>query len=127
MRNATVTSRLAVVLFLICGGCGENGSTTPAGSTVPVKGKVTYKGQPLTEGDVAFEPLDTGRPANGKVEADGSFTLTTFKDGDGAVIGTHRVGVSGNKKLPARFRNPASSKTEVEVTADKTEYTIDFH
>jgi hypothetical protein len=125
MSNVARTIALAVVL-LPCWGCGSDSSAPPAGSTVPIKGKVTFKGQPVTGGDIQFEPTDSGRPANGKIQPDGTFTMTTFKEGDGAVPGTHRVAVSGNVKLPARYKTPSSSKTEVEVTAGKTEYTIDF-
>ena len=59
-----------------------------------VTGKVTYNGAPLTAGTVNFTPQDnTLRAAAGKINADGTYTLTTFDEGDGAIVGKHRVAV----------------------------------
>jgi hypothetical protein len=99
------------------------------GTTVPVKGKVTYKGKPLTQGEIVFEPDSAGREAHGNILPDGSFELTTFKQGDGAVPGTHRIAVTGtsrNDGVPAKFKNVSSSKTQVEVAEGKTEYAVDL-
>jgi hypothetical protein len=126
MRTAAGTTSLAALVLLACWGCGDGGSKPYVAPTVPVKGKVTYKGQPVTAGNVMFEPIDIGKEAFGKIQPDGTFTLTSFKDGDGAVKGVHRVGVINNNKIPRMYRDPASSKTEVEVTEGKTDYTIDF-
>ena len=119
---------LASLVFLPCWGCGsDSGQLT--GTTIPVKGKVTFKGKPLTQGEIVFEPDSAGREAHGPIKSDGSFELTTFKQGDGAVPGTHRVAVTGTSKkdaVPLKYKNPSSSKTEVEVAEGKTEYTVDF-
>jgi hypothetical protein len=126
MRKAAGLAALMLVSFW---GCGSD--TSPgAGVMVPVKGKVTYKGMPLTQGEVVFEP-DGGREAYGRIQPDGTFELTTFKKGDGAVRGVHRVGVSGSLKggkgaVPLKYKSPSSSKTEVEVADGKTEYAIDL-
>ena len=61
---------------------------------IPVKGKVTLKGQPLTTGTIRFEPDDFGRPASGKLQSDGTFVLSTPKEGDGVVPGHHRVSIT---------------------------------
>jgi hypothetical protein len=129
MRNVAGPIALTALVVLSCWGCGT-GSGAPAGTTVPVKGKVTYKGQPLTQGSVVFEP-DGGREANGEIKLDGTFELTTFKIGDGAVPGVHRVGVTGSLKggkspVPVKYRSPSSSKLEVEVSADKTDYSLNI-
>ena len=128
MRNVAGPIVLAA-LVLSCWGCGTS-SEPPAGTTIPVKGKVTYKGQPLTQGSVVFEP-DGGREANGEIQSDGTFELTTFKIGDGAVPGVHRVGITGSLKggkspIPVKYRSPSSSKLEVEVSAGKTDYPVDI-
>ena len=97
--------------------------------TVPVKGKVTYKGKPLTQGEIVFEPESAGREAHGGIQSDGTFELTTYKQGDGAVPGTHRVAVTGTSKkdaVPTKYKNVSSSKTQVEVAEGKTGYTVDF-
>jgi hypothetical protein len=99
------------------------------GTTIPVKGKITYKGRPLTQGEIVFEPNSAGREAYGNIQPDGTFELTTFKAGDGAAPGTHRVAVTGTSKkdaVPVKYQSTSSSKTEVQVAEGKTEYTIDF-
>ena len=99
-------------------GC-QPAQAVPAGATVPVKGVLRYQGKPLTSGAVTFEPTDIGREAHGEVRPDGTFELTTFRPGDGAVAGTHRVAVDGAKGLPARFRRPSSSGVEVNVACSR--------
>ena len=120
---------LAAALLSSCWSCGSDAGQF-VGQTVPVKGKVTYKGKPLTQGEVVFEPDGgTGREAHGKIQEDGTFELTTFKAGDGASPGTHRVAVSGTSKkdaVPSKYKNTSSSKTEVEVAEGKTEYVVDL-
>ncbi|SIO14988.1 hypothetical protein SAMN05444166_2712 [Singulisphaera sp. GP187] len=78
-----------------CGGRDKN--ELPA---VAAAGKVTYKGNPVSQGTMYFLP-DTGRPATGIIK-DGSFTLTTYNDGDGAVAGKHRVGVISTEDVPTK-------------------------
>jgi hypothetical protein len=73
---------LALTLF---GGCGsglpERGKVT---------GKVTFNGKPVPQGTVTFYPK-TGRSASGRIQPDGTYTLTTFDEGDGAIVGSHEV------------------------------------
>jgi hypothetical protein len=120
---------VAAVSLALCAGCGSE-SGTFVGSTVPVKGTASYKGKPLSQGEIVFEPDSGGREAHGSIGPDGTFELTTFKHGDGAVAGTHRVAVTGTSKkdnVPIKFKNVSSSKTQVEVAEGKTEYSVDFH
>ena len=63
----------------------------------PVRGKVLYKGQPAVGARVVFHPrhdadLQAPHPA-GVVAEDGSFTLTSYKAGDGAPAGDYTVAV----------------------------------
>jgi hypothetical protein len=61
----------------------------------PASGAVTVDGVPFTTGKVMFSPIAkgedrrAGRPALGRLQSDGSFTLSTYKEGDGAVVGEH--------------------------------------
>jgi len=120
---------LAIVLLSSCWGCGSNAAPY-VGKTVPVKGKVTYKGKLLTQGQIVFEPDNSGREAHGSIQPDGTFELSTFAKGDGAVPGTHRVAVTsgkiGKRVVPVKYQNTSSSKTEVEVAEGKSEYVVDF-
>jgi hypothetical protein len=77
-----------MLTLLIPTGCGKK--TLP---TAPVEGKVLFEGKPLTFGGVLFQP-DDGPMARGSIQPDGTFRLTTYRDGDGAVLGMHRVQIA---------------------------------
>ncbi len=79
---------IAVFAALLLTGCGES---PPA--TVEVTGQVLLDGEPCEAAMVMFQPA-SGRPATGRTDGDGRFTLTTFSDGDGAVPGEHVVVVT---------------------------------
>jgi len=125
MRNVAGPIILVALFLIPCTGCGSKAETFTV-TTVPVKGRVTYLGKPLTKGTVKFEP-DSGREAHGDIKSDGSFVLSTFKEGDGAVPGTHRVAVSGaGRQVPIKYANVSSSKIEKEVVEGTTDYPIDL-
>ncbi|MEX0727614.1 MAG: hypothetical protein WEB58_01385 [Planctomycetaceae bacterium] len=127
---------LAGCLFSITG-CG--GIDAP--ETVPVSGTVTYKGTPLTNGKVRFNPVDSkdGRPAEGSIGSDGAFTLSTYKDGDGARPGEYNVtvvsytgesggldkdkalglSISDKSAIPEKYNDPATSGLKETVESGK--------
>ena len=121
---------LAVIILVACCGCGAEPGTL--GDLVSVKGKVTYKGQPLTSGVVHFEPDGYGRPATGKLQPDGSYTLSTMKEGDGAVAGEHIVTIGGFDKPLAsdrtlkKYGSRRDSHLTAEVDADHAEFNFDL-
>ena len=115
-----------VILLAAAAGCGARAEHAAlSGKILPVKGVVTYKGKPLTQGTVRFEP-DAGREAEGTIGPDGTFTLTTFQPGDGAVPGFHRVAVSTprKKQIPSKYSSFSMSGIEMEVNEEKAEYII---
>jgi len=65
----------------------------------PVRGTVTCNGQPVNEGVVLFVPkvppgadaMNSGKTASGYIKPDGTYVLTTYDKGDGAMIGEHEV------------------------------------
>lgn len=64
-----------------------------------VYGTVTYDGKPVTKGKVTFSPVASegisgGTASMGLIETDGTYTMTTFDTGDGAIIGQHIVTVT---------------------------------
>ena len=90
------------LVLLLLAGCGSGHP-----ETAPVSGKITYDGNPVTQGKIVFYP-EHGRSATGQIGPDGSYTLTTFDQGDGAVLGKHRVTikstrVTGQEQLPKSF------------------------
>jgi hypothetical protein len=78
----------------MAGGC----SNSPY-DMAPVTGRVTIDGQAFGHGKVMFAPVATGKDRNsgraafGVLESDGSFALSTYEPGDGAVVGEHWVTV----------------------------------
>jgi hypothetical protein len=98
-------------------GCaGDSGRPKVA----PVSGKVTQNGKTLTMGDVTFTPTGgmpgTGHVATGQIGPDGSYRLTTFNTGDGAVLGTHKVTVV--------VRSPADMRKMNELKGGKIAYKL---
>ena len=95
-----------------------------------------------------FMPEAGGAPGRGATATDGSFTLSTFAGGDGALIGRHREaivkdevtgikadagGLSGpaaaggpkvKRLVPARYTDPATSGLTADVAAGET--TVEF-
>lgn len=85
-------------LLLSCvAGCGGGQPF----SVAPVSGTVRCNGTPLKEGLVVFVPVgkadgkakETGRSASGLIQPDGTYQLTTYDAGDGAIVGPHTVQV----------------------------------
>lgn len=141
------TAMLAVCLMIFLAvGCGPR---RPA--TVRVSGRVLLDGAPLPAAAVLFEPVSGGVPARGSTGSDGTFTLTTFTRGDGALPGRHRVAVSKvvvegvaagpdgleaappagppteRAVVPTRYADPATSGLEATVAAgaDTLEFAIE--
>lgn len=79
--------RCAMLIVLTLVGC-ERGP-----QMAPVSGKVLYNGKPLEFGSVTFQP-PSGQPAVGFIRPDGTFTLSTYRPGDGAVVGLHQVRIA---------------------------------
>lgn len=94
-RRVPVTLAGLALLSLALGGCSHDPNMPKLGR---VYGKVTYNGKPVGSGHVVFTPAagkggDTGQTASGDIESNGSYELTTFKSGDGAILGEHVVSV----------------------------------
>jgi hypothetical protein len=109
--------------------------------TAPVVGKVTYRGKPVPTGTVMFTP-DEGPAATGNIAPDGTYRLTTYREGDGAVIGRHKVTITALQDMgnllpeqrsptppplvPVKYLSAETSGLTAEVKPDVTN-TIDFH
>lgn len=65
---------------------------------VQVSGIVLVDGKPLTVGFIQVAPADY-RAASGKINPDGTFTLSTNTENDGCVIGTHPVAIIALESL----------------------------
>ena len=98
---------VATITLVLCAGCG---SGQP--ETAPVEGTVRLSGEPVTSGRVTFYP-EQGRPATGHIGADGTYTLTTFDEGDGALLGKHRVTIRSTHVDVQSVDMPKSIEDEV--------------
>jgi hypothetical protein len=144
--RAAAVAAAALSLFVLQG-CGRHKP-----ETAPVAGHVTYRGKPVPSGRIVFYPSH-GRSAMGTIEPDGSYRLTTFDPGDGALLGRHRVtieatriirapqpkslgeesqfgGVAANGLailwlVPETYSRPESTPLTAEVTRGKN--TVDFN
>jgi len=86
-RIALIVGILALVLIA---GCGDK--------TYPVQGQLVFEdntpAKELAGFTVMFQSAEHKNSANGIVKADGSFTVGTFKDNDGAMLGKQRVAIT---------------------------------
>lgn len=120
------------ILIMVAGitGCGSDNFPT-----APASGTVICQGKPVSGGMVYFSPIGTGgksavtgKPASGSVGDDGKFVLTTYQDGDGAVIGQHHVIYSpplSDGPAP-KFPCAGSVPADQTVKAGKNEFTVDL-
>lgn len=88
-QRLLLQSVLLVVSMISFAGCGSDDGP----KMKPIRGEVTYNGKPLTHGRVVYMPKDptAGRQANGPIQSDGSFVLTTQEAGDGAIHGEYDI------------------------------------
>ena len=81
-----------------------------------VRGAVTAGGKPVPQGVIRFHPQAGGRPATGTLASDGTYTLTTVKPGDGALLGAHRVTIEAKRleegEVPRSFDEEAKMVKE---------------
>jgi hypothetical protein len=77
---------MLVASCLLCMGCGSDSGTSPVRGVVMLDGEIYTQG-----GSVVFQPEGKGKMASGIIQSDGTFELSTYTQGDGAVIGTHKV------------------------------------
>jgi hypothetical protein len=108
MKRLVLLRRLALLstAALIFGCSSANGL-----NLAKVRGKVTYKGQPVKNGTVMFMPDDSkgtiGPPAVGTITSDGSFIMSTESAGDGVIVGSHKVGITGVEEKPVSSESDA--------------------
>ena len=76
---------------VLAAGCG-GGSSNPA--TAPVTGTVQLNGQAVEGATVTFVGEASPRPATGITDAQGKFTLTSFKPNDGAPPGEYSITIT---------------------------------
>ena len=88
----------AFTLFMV--GCGPSRPETAA-----VEGTVTYQGKPVEGARVTFYPPNN-RPAGGTTDVEGKFSLMTFSQDDGVILGECSVAISKQTGAPPSAAHP---------------------
>jgi hypothetical protein len=108
----------------------EKASTAESGDKALVSGRVTFEGRPLPGGYFVSLVSDEGRSFSAGVQKDGVYTFRTP-----IRPGRYRVQIEtfleketppGNVEVPARYRNAATSKLEVELQAGRRVVDLDL-
>jgi hypothetical protein len=110
--------------------------------THPVRGKVYFEGAPAPQAYVVFSsPATRERPAvraDALVEADGSFTPSTYTAFDGLPAGTYGVtvvwrkpfttaaGTPGPNLLPGRYARPETSGLKATIKPGPNEVVLEL-
>jgi hypothetical protein len=143
-RSTRAAVLIGAVLFV--GGCASPPPANEPDALVPhpVAGKVTFDGQPVGGIVVTLFPLDAPTvpkvPKNpqGVTKDDGTFTISTFADNDGAPAGGYRVllrwpdpegtkserGAEGGEDKLLGWYDAAHSKFDVRVKPGKNELPV---
>jgi hypothetical protein len=125
------TAATSLILFslsipLIFSGCG-GGDDVEKVSLYPASGTLKMDGEPFGPVLLRFEPEGEGaRGFVGQVDQNGNIgSVTTYRTGDGAPVGTYTVtvfsSVGGSKPFPAIYESKKSSPLKVliaDITGD---------
>jgi hypothetical protein len=92
---------LAVPALLVIASCGKDADGL--GKRYPVSGTVTYNGTPLEKGEISFvtEDLTKNFGATGII-TNGSYTLSTGGNDDGAQAGKYKVTIKAKEDFLAK-------------------------
>jgi hypothetical protein len=152
--KAALGTLLGIAFAVIISGCGgsENAEVFPA------QGLVTFNGKPMSGGGaISLIPVTSqhGKNAGGIINSDGTFVLTTYVEGDGAMAGSFRViinqttsqepdyggdsdaagaatakevkTVTSSDVIPTIYSDPVSSPIEIRIEAkEMNELTINL-
>lgn len=128
MNGALVLWGLWALFFVGCGG--------PSGDMGAVSGTVTLDGEPLPNAVVEYSPLEPElKPAYGKTDESGYYTLMSSRSQEGAKIGEYEVrirtgdvdsvdGVQVN--IPEVVPTNYNDETELKQTVEPGSNTHDF-
>ncbi len=119
MKSTTIPTLLLFGGLAFVIGCGGGSGEKP---TASVTGKVTFNGEPVKGGSLNFAPAgggaEPGKPGTAEIGEDGTYSVSTYGDGDGAVVGPHTVSYSA----PSPEAAEAEGGDEGHVAAKPSEY-----
>lgn len=96
LRQTTCVFGFLFLAILAATGCRSNPP-----QVVPVSGVVTLDGKPLAGVAITFVPVAGGSFGCGSTNEKGEFTLGTFAETDGALVGVHWISIMPDTISPA--------------------------
>jgi len=142
LRRAIVVASLACFVAFTAGGCSrqhEDKWSKRRPAVFPTTGSVTWNGEPAAGALVTLHSLSHNVAASGRTDGKGGFALMTWRQGDGAVAGDHRVtietiviagydaegGVIEVNAMPPTYEKPENSGLTATVS-DKGKNQLSF-
>jgi len=127
--RASLAAAGALLLAVALAGCSKGG---PEELPVhPVNGQVVFNGKPAAGASIIFHPKAGGEGAvvaRAQADNQGNYTLSTYRDGDGAPAGEYAVTVelrqlikkdgefeSGPNIIPRQYSSPATTRLVFKV------------
>jgi len=115
-----ITSCYFLCSMLVFAGCG--GSNPDQKPTANVKGTISYQGKPLERGEIIFFPEFGAKIGHGQIQPDGSYELTTYEEGDGALLGKHEVAIISERDMEGVL--PEDPEADLEPSLIPTKYNL---
>lgn len=112
-----VLAAAALLGVIAAQGCSPSATGDRPG-TVPVTGTVTQAGKPLAGATVNFVASGGSGSAVGVTGADGTYKLTTFESGDGAMPGQYKVTIVKYDAPPAAEGSSSSLPPDPTTTGE---------
>lgn len=142
LRPTCVAMCIAFLLFVVASGCSgkyEDKWSKRRPPSLPTTGVVTWNGEPAVGAIVTLQSQSHNLSASGKTDAKGQFALTTWRQGDGAVAGEHKVtietsviagyGTDGSiievNAMPPKYEKPDTSGLTATIN-DKGKNVLSF-
>jgi hypothetical protein len=114
-----------LLVSLAFAGCAGDGGPPDRQPTKPVKVTVSYKGAPLAGANVSFIPAGEGqRPAYGRTDDAGVAKMKTYVEGDGAVVGQHKVLIEKSESVGGQNVDQDSPEYNPNAPPPTTKYLI---
>lgn len=124
----------ALAACLLAAGCSMESDAPKSATLYPVKGKVTLPGgKPLSGGRVVLVSADGLIAPGGSVGSDGTFTIKSGDDAEGAPAGDYKVRIEpdpaakkGKPPFPPRYTEEDASGLKVVVKAEPNDLALNL-
>ncbi|MGD0656166.1 MAG: hypothetical protein ABSA16_17655 [Thermoguttaceae bacterium] len=120
---------ILLLFFALISGCGDN-----LPQRVPVSGQVLLDGKPLETGTLSIQSPGQ-RSSYATLGPGGKFSISTFSENDGLMIGKHPVAVISKENIngktvkwliPKKYTDIATSGLEIDVPGPRSDVVINL-